>query len=47
MPGIELTSLRTFVPGHANIGYTMPLALNRVSRTNPRMASLRRNRRGR
>src|SRR5580704_17270745 len=47
MPGIELTSVRTLSPGQANIGYTSLLAVSRVSRTNPRSASLRRNRRGR
>src|ERR1700685_3540168 len=46
MPGIELTSVRTFVPGQANIGYTKPPVVSRVSRTNPRSASLRRSRRG-
>src|SRR5580692_6076162 len=47
MPGMELTSVRTFVPGQANIGYTKPPVVSRVSRTNPRNASLRRSRRGR
>jgi len=46
MPGIELTSVRTFIPEHANIGYTSPLVESRVSRTNPRSASVRRNRLG-
>src|SRR5580704_2320227 len=47
MPGIDFTSVRTFVPGQANIGYTKPAVVRRVSRTNPRSASLRRSRRGR
>src|SRR6202035_4487672 len=47
MPGIEVTSVGTFVPGQANIGYTKPAVVRRVSRTSPRSASLRRSRRGR
>ena len=46
-PGMELTSMRTLLPGHANMGSTRPLVLSCVSRTRLRKASVRRKRRGR
>ena len=46
-PGMEPMGLRIPSPGHTNSGYTNPSGLRRVSRTNERMASLRRRRRGR
>ena len=44
-PGIELTSLRTFTPGHTNNGSTNCSGANRVSRTIARNSGVLRKRR--